>query len=299
MTGAVKGNFRRARVLLPARLGGHESRCDRPKPMISRVRPLLAAAVCLLAGGCTTQAVRETGPLRVGMGVDRPGLAVRSGDGYAGLDVDVANYVAARLGRDGIRIVPTPRAQRAMVLTTGQVDLVVSGFSATADRAEQVTFAGAYLVVHQRLMTRVSSAMTLDRVTSRRLCAAYGSTAQDYIVENLPGVHLFVQDSYAACMERLLDRRVDGVLADDVVLTGYADQAAYDSKVVIKSATAATETYAIGLPKGELTLCRQVNEAVADMVATGAWQRSVEAHLAPMGYVVDKAVNPPPQQPCA
>ena len=268
--------------------------------MSARTRLLAAIAIftVLASAGCRPDPQTGTGSMRIGISLDRPGMAIRTERGYAGFDIDIANFVARKLGYGGVTVIDAPRAQRAVLLTTGQVDLVVSGFSMTSERARLVTFAGPYLVVHQRLMTRVSSAMTLDAVTGRRLCAAYGSTSEDLAIGYLPGVHVTQANTYRDCLDGLLERRVDGILADDVVLAGYAAQPAYDSRVTLKRAPASTERYGIGLPKDDLDLCRKVNAALAEMISSGAWERSVELNLVPIGYAVDPALNPPAAQNC-
>lgn len=259
--------------------------------------PLLA--VLLAVTGCRSDSPRpQTGPLRVAMSVDRPGMAVPTGSGFTGFDVDVAEYVARQLGRPGVTIVPAARSQNAMLLATDQVDVVISGYSMDSDQAAMVRFAGPYLVVRQKLMTRVASAMTLERVSGSRLCVAYGSSSQAYAIALLPGVHLVVVERYDDCLRQLLDRRVDGILSDDVVLAGYAAAPEYDSLVTIKSRPAGREEYAVGLRREDVALCRQVSTALAQMMRSGAWERSVATHLVPVDYFVDRKTNPPQQRSC-
>ena len=54
----------------------------------------------------------------------------------------------------------------------------------------------------------------------------------------------------------------------------------------------------VDLPKDDLDLCRKVNAALAEMISSGAWERSVELNLVPIGYAVDPALNPPAAQNC-
>ncbi|MGB4834622.1 MAG: transporter substrate-binding domain-containing protein, partial [Nostocoides sp.] len=114
-------------------------------PHLPGRRTLAVVAAILGLVGCQRDAPLSSNTLRVGMSLERPGFAVRTPQGIAGFDVDVATYVARRLGRDSIDIIETPPAQLAMVLATRQVDLVVTGLPMTEDRAaEMITVAGPY-----------------------------------------------------------------------------------------------------------------------------------------------------------
>ena len=93
------------------------------------------AAVVALALGLSMAACSATAPpslvgkqtLRIGVKADQPGLGLRQPNGtFAGFDVDVARYVAGRLGvrPDHITFVPVTSATRETALETGSVDLV-------------------------------------------------------------------------------------------------------------------------------------------------------------------------------
>ena len=93
-------------------------------------------AVAALALGLSLAACSATGPasivgqqtLRIGVKADQPGLGLRLPDGrFAGFDVDVARYVAAKLGvrPDHITFVPVTSATREAALENGSVDMVI------------------------------------------------------------------------------------------------------------------------------------------------------------------------------
>ncbi len=88
--------------------------------------------------------------LKIGIKFDQPGLGLKEGDKYSGFDVDVATYIAGKLGTtpDKITWVQAPSAQRETLIQSGQVDLVVATYSITDARKEKVSFAGP--VLHRR-----------------------------------------------------------------------------------------------------------------------------------------------------
>jgi glutamate transport system substrate-binding protein len=106
------------------------------------------AAALLLAGsvaGCsgasakskTVEASAQNGHLTIGISFDRPGLGIKSPDGtFKGFDVDVAKYVASKLGVQESSITwkeATP-AQRECLIQIGQVYYVVNSYSINDSR---------------------------------------------------------------------------------------------------------------------------------------------------------------------
>ena len=136
------------------------------------------AAAVALALGLPMAACSAAGPasivgqqtLRIGVKADQPGLGQRlPGGRFAGFDVDVARYVAARLGvrPDHITFVPVTSATREAVLEDGSVDMVIATYSITPERETKVTFGGPYYVAHQDTMVRVGDAGTCSRAVRR------------------------------------------------------------------------------------------------------------------------------------
>ncbi|MGW7417204.1 transporter substrate-binding domain-containing protein, partial [Streptomyces sp. NPDC054863] len=121
---------------------------------------------------------------------DLPGIAMRTPDGvYEGFDIDVATYVAGKLGVPASRIrwkaaVP---AERENLLTRGDVDLVIASYSITEQRKRKVSFAGPYFLAHQDLLVRaddrsIRSAKDLNR---KKLCSVTGSTSAQNVKNKL------------------------------------------------------------------------------------------------------------------
>jgi ABC-type amino acid transport substrate-binding protein len=63
-----------------------------------------------------------------------------------GLDVSLAHYIAHHYGYDddALEIVPVDQDKRAQDLTSGRLDMVISNYTMTRDRADEMDFAGPY-----------------------------------------------------------------------------------------------------------------------------------------------------------
>jgi glutamate transport system substrate-binding protein len=234
----------------------------------------LSAAACS-AGGPPSIVGRQT--LLIGVKADQPGLGLQLADGrFAGFDVDVATYVAAKLGvqPDHITFVPVTSATREKVLKNGSVDMVVATYSITPTRDTLVTFAGPYYVAHQDTMVRADETAihTVHDLKGKRLCQAKGSNSWIRVTQELGIAAKLVQaPSYSACVAMLLAGTVDAVSTDDLILAGFADRVG--PAVRILNAPFSDERYGIGLKKGDLSGCEAINRAVSQMYLDGTAAR--------------------------
>jgi glutamate transport system substrate-binding protein len=239
-----------------------------------------AAAVMAFALSLSLAACSASGPpsivgkqtLRIGVKADQPGLGLRLPDGrFAGFDVDVALYVAAKLGvrPDHITFVPVTSATRETALENGSVDMVFATYSITPERETKVIFGGPYYVAHQDTMVRSgdSAIRTVHDLKGKHLCAVAGSNSWKRVTQELNIAAILVPAaSYSACVAMLLHGRVDAVSTDDLILAGFAARA---GPVSIVNAPFSYERYGIGIRKGDLSGCEAVNRAVSQMYLDG------------------------------
>jgi glutamate transport system substrate-binding protein len=110
------------------------------------------------SGNSIADKAKNDKALNIGVKPDQPGLGLQSSSGeYSGFDVDVANYVANKLGATKINFVPTLSANREAFLQQGKVDMVVATYSITPERQKVVSFAGPYYVAHQDILVRANN----------------------------------------------------------------------------------------------------------------------------------------------
>ena len=253
------------------------------------------AALSIVATACgggeearTISTSAESGNLIVGIKFDQPGLGLRNPDGtFSGFDVEVAKYVAGQLGVDeaNIEFKESPSAQRETLIQNGEVDYIVATYSITDTRKEKVGFAGPYFVAGQSLLVRedntdITGADSLNN--GKRLCSVTGSTPAQNIADEYPGVQLQPFDTYSACVEALRNGTVDAVTTDDIILAGYAAQSPGQFKVVGEPFT--TENYGIGLNKDDTDGRNKINDAIEEMVSSGAWEKAFNDTVGASGY---------------
>ena len=240
--------------------------------------------------------------LKIGIKFDQPGMGLKKGTEYTGMDVDVAKYIAKELGaaEGDITWVQAPSAQRETLIQTGQVDMILATYSITDARKEKVSFAGPYFIAGQDLLIRADDASITgpDSLDGKKLCSVKGSTSAQKVKDKYPGVQLQEFGTYSECLPALATGGVDALTTDDTILAGYAAQPEFKGKFKVVGQPFSEENYGVGIKKGDTAKCTQINDAIKKMVSDGSWQKAIDANLGPAGYKPG-AGNPPTPAACS
>lgn len=215
--------------------------------------------------------------LTVGIKFDQPGLGLKTADGYAGFDVDVAKYVAKKMGVDekNITFKQAPSAQREDLIAQGDVDLVIATYTINDKRKQKVSFAGPYFVAGQDLLVKTDNTDIKgpDTLNGKKLCSVTGSTSAQTIKTKWANqVALQEYGGYSECVTGLLNGAIDAISTDDIILQGYA--AANQGKLKVVGKPFTSEPYGIGLKKGDTDLRTFVNGVINEIYTNGDWDKA-------------------------
>lgn len=260
---------------------------------------MLSLAAC---GSDSTGSTAGSNTIKIGIKFDQPGLGLKQGDTYTGMDVDVAKYVAGKLGYTDSQIQWTqaPSGQRESLIENGQVTYIVGTYSITDKRKDKVSFAGPYFIAGQDLLVR-SDEMSItgpNSLSGKKLCSVTGSTSAQNIKDKVPGVNLQEFGTYSECVAALAAGSIDALTTDNTILAGFASQEQYKGKLKVVGAPFSTEKYGIGLKKGDTALCNKITDAIKTMISDGSWQKFVDSNLGPAGFKPG-AGNPPTPDTCS
>jgi glutamate transport system substrate-binding protein len=240
--------------------------------------------------------------VKVGIKFDQPGMGLKKGSEYTGMDVDVAKYIAKELGagEGDITWVQAPSAQRETLIQTGQVDMIVATYSITDKRKEKVSFAGPYFIAGQDLLIRADDASITgpDSLDGKKLCSVKGSTSAQKVKDKYPGVQLQEFGTYSECLPALSTGGVDALTTDDTILAGYAAQPEFKGKFKVVGQPFSEENYGVGIKKGDTAKCTKINDAIKKMISDGSWQKAIDDNLGPAGYKPGEG-NPPTPAACS
>lgn len=231
--------------------------------------------------------------IAIGIKFDQPGLGQKTPQGYSGFDVDVATYVAKKLGysADQIEWKESKSADRETMLQRGDVDFIAATYSITPKREAKVDFAGPYLLAHQDVLIRAddNSIKSPADLNQKKLCSVTGSTSAQNVHDKLaPKAQLQQYPTYSACLTGLQSKAIDALTTDDSILAGYAAQAQFKGRFKLGGFKMTNENYGIGVKKGS-DLKAKINKALEEMVSDGSWKAAVEKNFGPANYKYEPA----------
>ncbi|MCK5489244.1 MAG: transporter substrate-binding domain-containing protein, partial [Gemmatimonadetes bacterium] len=190
---------------------------------------LIAALVCVSASivpsDVTAQdspvldRIVETSTLRVGMSGSQPPFNMKARDGaLMGLEVDLANALAAAMKVE-LQLVEKPFADLLPALEAGEVDMVLSGMTITADRSRSVSFVGPYVISGKSILTKSSTLAAVQEAgdlneSDIRLVVLANSTSETFVRTNLPEAQLTTVASYDEAIEMLRADETGALIAD-------------------------------------------------------------------------------------
>ena len=171
------------------------------------------------AGSATLDRIVERGELRVGTTGGQPPYSIKSKSGkLIGLEIDLGNLLGDALGVE-TKFVVKPFAQLIPALLAGEVDVVMSGMTITAERNMKVAFVGPYSISGKSILTKSSTLAAADdtediNVSTVSLAALEGSTSQKFVEILIPEAKLKKAPDYDTAVKMVLDGEVSAMVAD-------------------------------------------------------------------------------------
>jgi glutamate transport system substrate-binding protein len=186
-------------------------------------------------------------------------------------------------------------AKREELLTSGGADMIVSTYTINEERKQKVDFAGPYFLAHQDLLVRRNETEITgpETLNGKDLCTVAGTTSAQNVLRFYQGrINLKEFPRYSDCVAALANSEVDAVTTDDVILAGYAADPQYQGKLKVIGKGFSDESYGIGVKKGNTALKDQINAALEQYVASGAWASNLDRTVAPSGYNIPDPPTP-------
>ena len=190
------------------------------------VWPMAALMLVGLAGGAVAAAespvldrIVGSGVLRVGLSGDQPpfNATARSGE-LIGLEVDLANLLAAAFDVE-LKLVQKDFPELLGALEAKEVDIVLSGMAITAERTQNFTFVGPYVLSGKSILTK-STTLAAVRAAGEinrgdvTIVVIGNSTSQAFVEKAMPKAEIVTTQNYEAAVKLLLEDEVDAMVAD-------------------------------------------------------------------------------------
>lgn len=213
-------------------------------------------------GAGTLDTIIKRGSLIVGTSLGTPPYGLTNSnmepDGY---DVGTAKLIAKELGVK-VQIVDIVAANRIPSLTSGKVDIVISSFSITSERAKAIAFSNCVFVDQQVALAPKSLVLTGNADLKGKRIGVTRSTTNDIAVtRHAPeGTDIQRYDDDASTSQALLAGQVQAIVTSAALGVAIRDRnpaLALETKYVVSQAP-----MAIGLRRGDADLLHWVNTAL-------------------------------------
>ena len=228
-------------------------------------------------------AIKQRGTIKIGVKFDNPGfgyLDPKGGSEPVGFEIDLAREIAKRLLGDPKKVQFTQviSSNRIPQVQNGDIDMFLATATITPARLEQINFSNVYYMAGQSLLVKKAAAIAkYQDLAGKSVCTAKGSTPEVTIKKLVPSATVDTFDGYAPCLQAVLQGRDDAITTDNTILLGFADQYPKDLKMVGGLFT--YEPYGAGIAKGNYTLTKAVNDALAAIGNDGTFAKIHEKWL--------------------
>jgi glutamate transport system substrate-binding protein len=244
--------------------------------------PAATSAAQAFPAGSTMAGIVSKGSITIGVKYDVPlmGLYDPTTQKVDGFDIAIGKELAKDMGlkENQVKFIEAVTANRIPFLTEDKADLMISTFTITDERKQQIDFSRPYYVAGQSVMVKKDNTTIkkVDDLAGKNVCAQSGSTSEAAVKQKVPTANLLPLQVLSACVQAMKDGRVDAVSTDDIQLAGFAIA---DKDVKMVGGQFTVEPYGIGMKKGKADLLKFVNDDLTKMLQDGRWEKIYSQYL--------------------
>ncbi len=233
--------------------------------------------------GATVFATVEEGKLHMSTNAAFPPYEMTTDDGgFEGIDVEVADAIAKKLGLE--LVVDDMGFDAALTaVQTGQSDIAMAGITVNPERQEVMDFSDSYATGVQVIIVKEDSPIaTVDDLANAEMIGCQKATTGYIYCSDTPENggygedHVTAYDTGALAVMALVNGQVDAVVIDNEPAKSFV---AANEGLEILDTEFAVEDYAIGFAKGNTALLEAVNAAMAELKADGTFQAIVDKYI--------------------
>ena len=218
----------------------------------------------------------EEGSLIMATNAAFPPYEYYDGDDIVGIDVEIAQAIADKLG---LELVVNDMDFGSIISTVqdGQADIGAAGITVTDDRLENVDFSDSYATGVQVIVVRDDSDITsADDLKGRTIGVQENTTGYLYCERDYGGENVSSFSKGIDAIAALKSGEIDSVVIDNEPAKAFVR--ANDGLKILDTAYV-TEEYAIAVSKDNEALLDAVNKAMHEMKADGSLQDIIDAHI--------------------
>lgn len=246
-------------------------------------------ALVMLLVGCNTSS--GSGTLKVGVRDDIVGLGYLNPttDKYYGMEIDLAELMAEKLGYEDVEYVTVNPDNRKQMLLDGEIDCLIAAYSISESRQENFDFSPAYYTDYSRVMVEQSSGFTqIKELMGKRIGTLDGANTApvfalkmrelglvefegDFVdVDAFDAVEFVKLASYDELSKALEEGTVDAACMDGCIASAYMN----DNRMLFED-NIHQEEYGVATQK-DSKISKPVAEAIQKMLDDGTINKLID-----------------------
>ena len=208
---------------------------------------------------------------------ESPPYAYKEGDKVVGIDADVAQAIADKLGMK-LEIVDTKFDAIIPGVQSGKYDMGMAGMTVTPEREQSVAFSDSYATGIQSIIVKQGSDIkSVDDLSEKtKIGVQLGTTGDIYAKDDFGDEAVQEFDKGADAVQALLAGKIDCVIIDNEPAKSFV---ASNDGLEILNTSYAEEEYAICFKKDNTELQTKVNGALKELIADGTLQKIVNKYI--------------------
>lgn len=212
------------------------------------------------------------GGLRVGLSPDYPPLVFKQEGRVVGIEADNIMAVSKITGQK-MTVVEMPAIKLLPALQAGEIDVIMSGMSVTAERSELVTFTDAYMqmgqmaIMHKDKVAQFAQPWSVYR-EGVRIGVEPGTTGAYFAEQELKDAQVKYVADAAAAFASLRNDEID-LYIHDAPTSWQLATSTENSDLISLYSPLTDEMLAWAVRKGDDALAGELNRALAKMKASG------------------------------
>ena len=241
------------------------------KTLLALIMTLVVVFSMTACGGSSTN-----GTLTMATNAAFPPYEFVEGDEFAGIDVELAQAIAAELGME-LEIQDIEFASIIPSVQSGKADFGAAGMTVTDERLENVNFSESYATgVQVVIVPEGSKIKSVDDLDGAMIGVQESTTGHIYCEDDYGKDHVTPYSTGANAVEALKTGKVDCVVIDQEPAKAFV--AANEGLKILKTEYV-VEEYAIAVAKENEELLGQINDVIAKMKEDGSLQAIIDKYI--------------------
>lgn len=216
------------------------------------------------------------GVLTLATNAEFPPYEYYEGDKVVGIDVEIANLIAEKLGME-LEVVDIAFESIITGVQTGKYDMGMAGLTVDPDRLQKVNFSTSYATGVQSVIVKDGGSIeSIDDLEGKLIGVQTATTGDIYASDDYGDENVIKYDNGAAAVQALIAGKVDCVIIDNEPAKSYV--AANEGLKVLETSYA-VEDYAICFAKENTELQNKVDTALKELIDNGSVKSIIDKYI--------------------